>query len=643
MNLRTWKVGRKLAALASAGLVVAVVIGVISYASVGQIRTLSDQSAQLVAADQALRELDVNQSDMQIALRDMLLSVDGTHSANAQQEFTDPAGLATQSWTTVQGLTLPADVTARLTQLKQDYVAWVTQANNSLPRLRKIAPGTTQAIAAMTASDAASQTSSNDIADTLGMLDTRVAQTKAQLASKISSVQLAVLIALATGIVLLVGTSRWISGMITRPLAELADASNRLAVGDCDFTVDTTGTDEGGMALKALDAMKANLTALIVDATMLAEAAAEGRLDVRADASGHHGDFRSVVDGLNATLGAVTGPLDDVSRLLTAMESGDLTQTITTQYRGQLEALRQAANNTVTTLAQTVSEVISAADQLANASSQISGASQSLSQSATEQAAGVEATSASIEQMAASISGNSDNAKVTDGIAGKAASEATEGGAAVQQTVTAMKEIASKIAIIDDIAFQTNMLALNATIEAARAGEHGKGFAVVATEVGKLAERSQIAAQEIGELAAGSVRTAEKAGTLLEEIVPSIGRTSDLVQEIAAACSEQTSGVDQITLSMTQMSQITQQNASSSEELAATAEQMMSQTSHLQQLMRFFTLHARSADRAPATQRPVMATRAAGGTGRRRAQRLPGQIQRAESSAILDDASFDRF
>jgi methyl-accepting chemotaxis protein len=396
--------------------------------------------------------------------------------------------------------------------------------------------------------------------------------------------------------------------------------------GDGDFSA-ALETFPGKKAFinDTIEQVRANLKALIADTRMLSEAAVEGRLDTRADAGRHHGDFRVIVQGVNATLDSVIGPLDDVSRLLTAMQEGDLTQTITTEYRGQLEALRQAANNTVERLAQTVGEVVGSAEQLANASSQISGASQSLSQSATEQAAGVEAASASIEQMAASISGNSDNAKVTDGIAGKAASEATQGGAAVQQTVTAMKEIASKIAIIDDIAFQTNMLALNATIEAARAGEHGKGFAVVATEVGKLAERSQIAAREIGELAAGSVRTAEKAGTLLEEIVPSIGRTSDLVQEIAAACSEQTSGVDQITLSMTQMSQITQQNASSSEELAATAEQMMSQTSHLQQLMRFFTLHASSAG-APTAAR-VNRHRAV------QSSRIPGQAPMNGSAA----------
>ncbi|MDD2760952.1 MAG: methyl-accepting chemotaxis protein, partial [Methylomonas sp.] len=202
---------------------------------------------------------------------------------------------------------------------------------------------------------------------------------------------------------------------------------------------------------------------------------------------------------------------------------------------------------------------------------------------------------ASIEQMSASINQNSENAKITDGMAGKASKEAVEGGVAVKQTVEAMKAIAGKIGIIDDIAYQTNMLALNAAIEAARAGDHGKGFAVVAAEVRKLAERSQVAAQEIGHLAESSVNTAETAGKLLDEIVPSIAKTSNLVQEIAAASNEQASGVSQVNTAMAQMNQITQQNASSSEELAATAEEMTAQAEQLQSLMSFFKLSGQSA------------------------------------------------
>ena len=200
----------------------------------------------------------------------------------------------------------------------------------------------------------------------------------------------------------------------------------------------------------------------------------------------------------------------------------------------------------------------------------------------------MEETSAQIESMSASISQNSDNAKITDGVAAKASKEASDGGAAVNQTLTAMKQIAQKIGIVDDIAYQTNLLALNAAIEAARAGEHGKGFAVVAAEVRKLAERSQEAAKEIGELAANSVTTAERAGKLLDNIVPSIQKTSDLVQEITAASTEQSQSVVQIGGAMGHLSKATQQNAAASEELAATSEVLSGQAAQLQQSVAFF-------------------------------------------------------
>jgi methyl-accepting chemotaxis protein len=263
-----------------------------------------------------------------------------------------------------------------------------------------------------------------------------------------------------------------------------------------------------------------------------------------------------------------------------------------------LEVIADATNNMLGRLSQVVTDVNKGAQALASASEQLSATAQSLSQAASEQASGVEETSASLEQMTASIAQNTENAKVTEGMASKAAKDASEGGDAVNATVEAMKQIAKKIGIIDDIAAQTNLLALNAAIEAARAGEHGKGFAVVAAEVRKLAERSQVAAQEIGEVASSSVALAEKAGDLFAEIVPNIRKTSDLVQEITAASTEQSSGVGQINGAMSQLNITTQQNASSSEELAATSKEMSNHAEQLQQVMSFFKLDARSRDAA---------------------------------------------
>ena len=278
---------------------------------------------------------------------------------------------------------------------------------------------------------------------------------------------------------------------------------------------------------------------------------------------------------------------------------GDLSVEVVTR-EGDTTSMLASVRTMTTTLAQIISDVRSSADGLASASEEVSATAQSMSQASTEQAASVEETSASIEEMSASIAQNTENAKVTDGMAGKAAREADEGGQAVRETLVAMKTIADKIGIVDDIAYQTNLLALNAAIEAARAGEHGKGFAVVAAEVRKLAERSQVAAQEIGTVAKSSVALAERAGSLLDEMVPSISKTSDLVQEIAAA----------------------------SEELAATAEEMSTQAEQLQRLMGFFNTGEgrviQDLERALEASRP-------------KAMRVPGKALRNGTSGGVPD------
>lgn len=291
-----------------------------------------------------------------------------------------------------------------------------------------------------------------------------------------------------------------------------------------------------------------------------------------------------IVRGLMKQIGGEPAYAADV---ITKVSEGDLT--IKVQLKaGDNSSMLYAIGEMVTRLSQIVGEVRSAADNLSSASEEVSSTAQNMSQATSEQAASVEETSASMEEMSASVSQNTENAKITEGIASKAAVNANEGGQAVKQTVAAMKSIADKIGIIDDIAYQTNLLALNAAIEAARAGEHGRGFAVVAAEVRKLAERSQVAAQEIGEVAKSSVTLAERAGTVLDEIVPGINKTSELVQEITAASEEQSTGASQINSAMVQLNQVTQQNAASSEELAATAEEMSGQAEQLQQLISFF-------------------------------------------------------
>jgi len=129
---------------------------------------------------------------------------------------------------------------------------------------------------------------------------------------------------------------------------------------------------------------------LVADANLLSAAAVAGKLDTRADASQHQGDFRKIVQGVNDTLDAVVSPIQDVQRVMGAMERGDMTQSISAAYQGDFATLKEAINNTIARLSETIAQIITAADALSNASGQVSATAQSLSQASSEQAASVE-------------------------------------------------------------------------------------------------------------------------------------------------------------------------------------------------------------------------------------------------------------
>ena len=329
---------------------------------------------------------------------------------------------------------------------------------------------------------------------------------------------------------------------------------------------------------------------LVDDANKLGKAAVEGKLDTRADAGKHQGDFSIVVEGMNETLNAVVGPLNVAAEYIDRISKGDIPQKITDTYYGDFNEIKNNINIMIDALTEFAVNVQTASGQVASGSEQLSSSSQELSQGANEQAASVEEVSASMVQMSSNINQNSDNAQQTNSIAVKASEDAIKSGEAVTNAVKAMKEIVSKISVISDIARQTNMLALNAAIEAARVGEQGKGFAVVAAEVRKLAERSQTSANEIDGLSATTMEVAEKAGDLLEKLVPDIQKTADLVDEIRASSAEQKTGAEQITQALQQLDTVIQQNASASEETAATSEELSSQAELLQEAAGFFKL-----------------------------------------------------
>src|SRR6185436_8842772 len=90
--------------------------------------------------------------------------------------------------------------------------------------------------------------------------------------------------------------------------------------------------------------------------------------------------------------------------------------------------LHNAMQKMTASLAQTISQVRSAASALSGASAQVSATAANLSQGTSEQAASVEETTASLEQMSVSITQNADNSRTTEQTAVQGARDAEESG-----------------------------------------------------------------------------------------------------------------------------------------------------------------------------------------------------------------------
>ena len=395
---------------------------------------------------------------------------------------------------------------------------------------------------------------------------------------------------------------------VVGPLNVAAQYVNDIAKGNIPAKITTTYNGDFNAIRENLNTCIDAINALVADASMLSQAAVEGKLDTRAEIAKHHGDFRKIVQGVNHTLDAIVEPVNEVVRVLGALAKGDLTETITDNYQGTFDKLKTDANLTVAQLTEVITRIKEAADTVNNASGEIAAGNTNLSQRTEEQASSLEETAASMEELTSTVKQNAESAKQANHLAAGASEIASKGGAVVSKVVDTMssisessKKIVDIISVIDGIAFQTNILALNAAVEAARAGEQGRGFAVVAMEVRNLAQRSAEAAKEIKTLIGDSVdkvavgaALADQAGKTMEEVVNSVRRVTDIMAEISAASIEQSAGIEQVNQAITQMDDVTQQNAALVEEAAAAAESLQEQAHELTSMLGTFRLSGSS-------------------------------------------------
>ncbi len=342
--------------------------------------------------------------------------------------------------------------------------------------------------------------------------------------------------------------------------------------------------------------------------TEVIKAARNGQLNRRLTLASENEYYSLLEEQLNALLGTNEQIIEDAIRVMGAIANGDLTQTITTSYKGDYLELKNNINQTVSKLTCIIGHIRETAEMSKENAHEIRQSNMELSVRTEQQSAAIEKTAASIEQITGIARQNLGNTQSVNSLAAEARDEARDGGKVVTRTIEAMtaisdssKKISDIIHVIDEIAFQTNLLALNASVEAAHAGELGRGFAVVATEVRNLAQRSAEAAKEITDLIEDSsqkveegARLVDESGETLDQIINSISKVSNIISEISMAGEEQASGIEQVNKAILEIDETTQQNTAMVEETAAASEALGRQADELARLVDYFSIPAQA-------------------------------------------------
>src|ERR1035441_9210825 len=143
---------------------------------------------------------------------------------------------------------------------------------------------------------------------------------------------------------------------LVKPLNVSAEYVDRISKGDIPPKITDTYNGDFNEIKNNLNTCIDALSRVVADGVALTQAALEGKLATRADATKHQGDFRKVIEGFNLTLDNVIKPLNVSAEYVDRISKGDIPPKITDNYNGDFNEIKNNLNACIDAVTALVTE-----------------------------------------------------------------------------------------------------------------------------------------------------------------------------------------------------------------------------------------------------------------------------------------------